>query len=250
MTALSKIIVADDHPLFRAALAHALTSQFPTASIIEAGDFEEITNQIDAHDDTDVVLLDLDIPGSYGLSTLVYLHGHYPVLPVVIVSGTTDQGIIRKALQHGAVGFIPKSTPLDQVMQALQKIMAGEVWAPGLDQLGNYRPSIVPNRDLVRRIGRLTPAQFRVLMMLTEGLLNKQIAYEMNISEATVKAHMTVILKKLGVSNRTQAVVATQALSTIEADAESAADTNNNTAGNTAAETQAATPAASSTGQN
>lgn len=224
MGLISKIIVADDHPLFRAALSHALTTQFPEAAIIEAGDFQEITDKIDAHDDTDVVLLDLDIPGSYGLSTLVYLHGHYPVLPVVIVSGTTDQAIIRKALQHGAVGFIPKSTPLDQVLTALQKIMAGEVWAPGLEQLGNYRPSIVPNRDLVRRIGRLTPAQFRVLMMLTEGLLNKQIAYEMNISEATVKAHMTVILKKLGVSNRTQAVVVTQALSTVEQAPEAASE--------------------------
>jgi DNA-binding NarL/FixJ family response regulator len=158
----------------------------------------------------DLILLDLNVPGVQGFSGLLYLRAQYPHIPVVIVSATEDPGTVRRSLDLGASGFIPKSQPVDQIRAALRRIMNGEVWFPeDVDASGVEEET----RVLAARLARLTPQQMRVLMMLSEGLLNKQIAYNLNVSEATVKAHVSAILQKLDVDSRTQAVIAINRLS-------------------------------------
>ncbi len=199
------VIIADDHPLFREALSLALTRVLGPARIIEAGDMSELQRAADANPDADLVLLDLHMPGVQGFSALVYLRAHHPELPVCVISAHNSQSVIGRALDHGAAAFIHKSAPIDEIRAALQTVLAGDLWQPADGDAGQV--AAPDELEIAERISELTPQQFRVLMMVAEGMLNKQIAYDLEISEATVKAHMTAIFRKLGVTNRTQAVL-------------------------------------------
>jgi DNA-binding NarL/FixJ family response regulator len=203
--ATHRFLIADDHPLFRGALRAAISGRFASAHIAEAGNFEEVTADLEARPDTDLVLLDLKMPGVSGFSGLIYLRAQYPGVPVVVVSAHQDPSIIRRCMGFGASGFIPKTLEIDGMRTAIRTVLDGGVWVPpdlALVEEDNETSNIV------RRLSTLTPQQVRVLMMLSDGLLNKQIAHELGVSEATVKAHVSAILLKLGVESRTQAVIA------------------------------------------
>ena len=201
-----RFIIVDDHPLFRGALSQALRASFQSADILEAGSLDELTERLARAGETDLILLDLTMPGVQGVSGLVYLRAQHPEVPVVIVSASDDAKTIRHCIDCGASGFIPKSQSVEGIRDAIRKIIGGEVWLPPDIDL-----SVAPSgesAEVVGRLATLTPQQVRVLMMLGEGLLNKQIAYKLGVSEATIKAHVSAILQKLGVDSRTQAVIA------------------------------------------
>jgi len=199
------LLIADDHPLFRGALREAVNGLFKRADIGEAGTFEEVTDLLERGGDIDLILLDLRMPGVRGFSGLMYLRAQYPSLPIVVVSANDDPAVIRRCMEFGASGFIPKTLGVEALRQAIARVLQGEVWTP---------PDVDLARDddaesaAIARLATLTPQQVRVLMMLSGGLLNKQIAHELGVSEATVKAHVSAILQKLGVDSRTQAVIA------------------------------------------
>src|SRR5476649_685100 len=204
--ASTHLVIADDHPLFRDALRQAVASVVASAKIDEAGSFEELTRLLEHDSDVDLIMLDLSMPGISGFSGLIYLRAQYPGVPVVIVSASDDVETIRRSLDFGASGFIPKRFGAETLRDAFAKILAGDVWIPAdVDLSAATDPEAARLRD---RLVTLTPQQVRVLMMLSEGLLNKQIAYELGVSEATIKAHVSAILQKLGVESRTQAVIA------------------------------------------
>lgn len=201
-----RIVIADDHPLFRGALRQALVGLSPSMTIEEAGSIEDVSAALEKGPAADLVLLDLSMPGVRGFSGLMFLRAQHPEVPVIVVSANEDHGVIRRCLDFGASGFIPKSVSAEMMRDAIRAVLDGNVWTP---------PDLTPDggqdretADLVARLATLTPQQVRVLMMLSEGLLNKQIAYELGVSEATVKAHVSAILQKLGVESRTQAVIA------------------------------------------
>lgn len=201
-----RIVIVDDHPLFRGALNQALRAALQDVEILEAGSLEELTLVLASDKAVDLILLDLSMPGVHGLSGLLLLRTQHPEIPVVIVSANEDADTIRRALGFGALGFVPKSQPVEHIRAAVRKVLDGEVWTPpDIDISG---PGDKETGELVGRLSTLTPQQVRVLMMLGEGLLNKQIAHRLSVSEATVKAHVSAILQKLGVDSRTQAVIA------------------------------------------
>jgi DNA-binding NarL/FixJ family response regulator len=200
------LVIADDHPLFRDALRQAVATVVASAKINEAGSFEELTALLERETDVDLILLDLSMPGISGFSGLIYLRAQFPAIPVVIVSASDDAETIRRSMDFGASGFIPKRFGVETLRDAIGKVMNGDVWVPAdVDISAAADPDMTRLRD---RLVTLTPQQVRVLMMLSEGLLNKQIAYELGVSEATIKAHVSAILQKLGVESRTQAVIA------------------------------------------
>ncbi|MGL4612529.1 MAG: response regulator transcription factor [Shewanella sp.] len=208
------IIIADDHPLFRNALRQALMNAFEHTQWYEADSGEALQAVLDHPDlSFDLVLLDLQMPGSHGYSTLIHLRTHYPDLPVVVISAHEDINTISRAIHYGSSGFIPKSASMETLKTALTAVLFGDIWLPkGID--------VIPIEDdnidkMASKLSDLTPQQYKVLQMFAEGLLNKQIAYDLDVSEATIKAHATAIFRKLGVRNRTQAVIA---LSQLEMD--------------------------------
>lgn len=201
-----RFIIVDDHPLFRGALSQALGNAFAKAEMLEAGSLDELTELLGGAAEIDLILLDLSMPGVHGVSGLLYLRAQHPEIPVVVVSASDDPGTIRQCLDCGASGFIPKSQPVDRIRSAIRKILSGEVWLPADMDLSGVAAG--ETAELVSRMSTLTPQQVRVLMMLGEGLLNKQIAFKLGVSEATIKAHVSAILQKLGVDSRTQAVIA------------------------------------------
>ncbi len=206
------VIVADDHPLFRTAIKEALEAEQGQTRFLEANSFESLQKLVDEQKEVDLVLLDLHMPGISGFAGLVYLRKRYPSVPVVIISANEDPVVIQRALEHGAAGFIPKSSSIATITEAIAEVLMGEIWSPDTtvsDLPGNN----VSEVELADRMSQLTPQQFKVLMMMSKGLLNKQIAYELSVSEATIKAHVTAIMNKLGVNNRTQAVLAASQLS-------------------------------------
>jgi DNA-binding NarL/FixJ family response regulator len=204
--ARTRLVIADDHPLFRDALRQAVASVIPSAKIEEAGSFEDLTALLERDAEVDLILLDLTMPGISGFSGLIYLRAQYPAIPVVIVSASDDVETIRRSVDFGASGFIPKRFGVDALRDAILKVMEGDIWIPSdVDLSAAADPEMTRLRD---RLVTLTPQQVRVLMMLSQGLLNKQIAYELGVSEATIKAHVSAILQKLGVESRTQAVIA------------------------------------------
>lgn len=200
------IIIADDHPLFRGALRAAVTGLFRDVAVIEAGTLDEANAAITAEPETDLVLLDLKMPGVSGFSGLNFLRSQHPTIPVVVVSGIEDPQTIATCMDFGASGYIPKTTPIETMHAAIRAVLEGGTWTPPDVELAGGGDK--ETGDLIRRLASLTPQQMRVLTMLSEGLLNKQIAYELSVSEATVKAHVSAILMKLGVESRTQAVIA------------------------------------------
>ncbi|MGA0532987.1 response regulator [Hansschlegelia sp. KR7-227] len=199
-----RLLIADDHPLFRTALKEAMSGE--AAAILEAGSFDEASKTLEADPTLDLVLLDLNMPGVSGFSGLMYLRAQYPSVPVVVVSANEDPKVIRRCMEFGASGFIPKTLGVDVMRSAVRAVLEGDEWTPpGIDLAAAGDDE---SAKLAQRLGTLTPQQVRVLMMLSQGLLNKQIAYELGVSEATVKAHVSAILAKLGVESRTQAVIA------------------------------------------
>ncbi len=198
-------IIADDHPLFRGAMRQALAGIEDGLEIVEAGDFNTARSAAAEHPDADLMLLDLTMPGVSGLSGLITLRAEYVSLPVVVVSASDDPATVRRALDLGASGFISKSASIDEIRDGIRAVLAGDVWTPREFELGAEQDAEIG--DLIKRLQTLTPQQSRVLGMLAEGLLNKQIAYELSVSEATIKAHVSAVLQKLGVDSRTQAVI-------------------------------------------
>lgn len=199
------LLIADDHPLFREALRAAVQRVLPGVRLHEADSVDALYTLVDAHADADLLLMDLNMPGAQGFNALVHLRALHPQLPVVIVSAREEPAVMRRALDHGALGFIPKSADSDTIGEAIGAVLDGERWAPA-DALN--APAISSDEhEIAQRLRDLTPQQFRVLQMLGVGRLNKQIAYDLGVSEATIKAHVTAILRKLGVTNRTQAVL-------------------------------------------
>ena len=204
-TTTTKIVIADDHPLVRGALREAVAGAVPGSDIAECGDLEQLSALLAKSGGADLVLLDLSMPGVRGFSGLMYLRAQHPDTPVVVVSGNEDPSVMRRCIDFGASGYIPKTTAIEAMRGAIRTILEGQTWTPPDVDLA--APADKETTDLVRRLASLTPQQVRVLMMLSEGLLNKQIAYELTVSEATVKAHVSAILQKLGVDSRTQAVI-------------------------------------------
>lgn len=203
-----KIIIADDHPLFRHALLETLKPKFAQTQWLEAQNVEELEQQLKATADADLLLLDLHIPGAHGFTNLINIRSHFSQIPVVIISAHEDDETMAKAIEYGASGFIPKSTPVETICQAIMTVLAGDVWMPEHFKA----PEEANTQDIAQRIASLTNQQYKILMMFAQGMLNKQIAYDLNVSEATIKAHATAIFKKLNVRNRTQAVIAMNAL--------------------------------------
>jgi len=201
-----RLVITDDHPLFRGALREAVTGLFKRVDIAEAGTFNEVAELLERGSDVDLVLLDLAMPGVRGFSGLMYLRAQYPGVPVIVVSANDDPAAIRRCMEFGASGFIPKTLGIEAMRGAISRILRGGVWTPPDVDLSTG--SDAETAALMARMATLTPQQVRVLMMLSEGLLNKQIAFELGVSEATVKAHVSAILQKLGVESRTQAVIA------------------------------------------
>ena len=206
MSQSTRIVIADDHPLVRGALRQAVSGAVAGSTVVECGDLDELIRELDENSDVDLILLDLAMPGVRGFSGLMYLRAQHPSVPVVIVSGNEDRSVMRRCIDFGASGFIPKTTDIENMRTALRLVLEGGTWTPPDVDLKS--PADKDTADIVRRLSSLTPQQVRVLMMLSQGLLNKQIAYELTVSEATVKAHVSAILQKLGVESRTQAVIA------------------------------------------
>ena len=205
--AAKPIVIADDHPLFRAALRQAVAAAAPDREIIETSSLAAAREEVEARG-PGLLCLDLHMEDSDGFAGLLSLRHDYPALPVAVVSGSESADVVRRALKFGASAFIPKSLGVDEIRQAIAAVLEGDVWAPPVSE------AETPDADLAERLAALTPTQLKVLISVHKGLLNKQIAYEMSISEATVKAHLTAIFRKLNVQTRTQAVLAAGALIT------------------------------------
>lgn len=201
-----RLLIADDHPLFRGALREAVSGLLEQVDIAEAGTFDEAVERLERGGEVDLVLLDLTMPGARGFSGLMYMRAQYPSVPVIVVSANDDPATIRRCMEFGASGFIPKTLGVDEMRAAISRILAGGLWTP--PDVDLTAGSDAEAAELMGRMATLTPQQVRVLMMLSEGLLNKQIAFQLGVSEATVKAHVSAILQKLGVESRTQAVIA------------------------------------------
>ncbi|MBY6186459.1 response regulator transcription factor [Marinobacter hydrocarbonoclasticus] len=200
-----RILIADDHPLFRQALGELLRRHYPDCVLIEAEGVEALERVLAEQAEPDLLLLDLHIPGAQGFHTLLQIRQNHPAMPVLVISGQEDDGTVARARQYGAAGFVPKSLPVTAMLEAVSMVSAGEPWWPTAAE---------PSADdqMAARIASLSPRQHKILMLFGEGLLNKQIAQKLGLSEATVKAHASAIFLKLGVRTRTQAVIALQSL--------------------------------------
>ncbi len=209
-----QLIIVDDHPLFRDALRHVLNDFLANATISEAGSMDELSEIIDQVSEINLVLLDLATPWAKGFLGLMSLRAHHPEVPVMVVSATENHEVMRRCLEFGAAGFIPKSASADTIREAVKQVLEGGVWSPPNFDLAD--PGADELAGLITSLSTLTPQQVRVLAMVSKGLLNKQIAYQLGISEATVKAHVSAILQKLGVDSRTQAVIAVNKIESLE----------------------------------
>jgi len=208
------VLIADDHPLFRDALKLAVTQAIPGTHIIEADSVDSLFVALESNPDLELLLLDLNMPGAQGFNALVQARAHFPAVPIVVISAREDRHIMHRALGHGAAAFVPKSASIDLIIAALRAVLSGDTWLP--PSVPHESASLSLNHaeaEATSRLATLTPQQFRVLSMLSAGLLNKQIAGELAVSEATVKAHVSAVMQKLGVGNRTQAVLLAQKLS-------------------------------------
>lgn len=213
VSVMTRLLIADDHPLFRAALRQAANDSVDNCAVVEADDLNSVLDTLADDPDIDLVLLDLHMPGSQGLSGLATLRGHFPGVAVLVVSAHDEVRTVRRALDHGAAGFIPKSASPAEIGDAIRSVLDCGSWLPpALAQAIKALPADPSDVDLASRLARLTEQQYRVLALLGEGLLNKQIADRLMIQERTVKAHVTAIFEKLGVRNRTQAGVMLRSL--------------------------------------
>lgn len=204
---VTRFLIVDDHPLFREALQIAVQMAYPDVATVEARTVAEALDLLAGHDPFDLALLDLNIPGVHGFEGLLQIRTRHPRLPVVVVSGHEEPRVIAEALSYGAAGFIPKSVRKDELAGAIRSVMEGAVYVPETYDGPPKADERSDRSELMARLARLTPQQLRVLQMLKQGLLNKQIAYELQVGETTVKAHVSEILRKLNVYSRTQAVI-------------------------------------------
>lgn len=202
---MNELLIADDHPLFREALRGLIAKLYPSTAIYETDNISSLYNLVEDRPNADLLLLDLSMPGAAGYSALVHLRSQHPQLPIIIVSAHEDPVLMRRALDHGAMGFIPKSVESKTLSAALQQVLIGNTWLP--EAAASIPPISSEEKQAAHLLQELTPQQFRVLQMVSTGLLNKQIAHDLGVSEATIKTHMTAILRKLGANNRTQAVL-------------------------------------------
>lgn len=209
---IEKIIIADDHPMFRSALSQAIGLQNDAQEIIECASVDSLKEQLKQHSDADLLLLDLNMPGADGFSALAYVQQKYPFLPTVIISAHDKQQTMSQAKQLGAIGFISKSATIEQIHNGIQTVLQGQPHFPEAIDNQNLSQQEQAAIEISQQLADLTPQQYKVLNMIKQGLLNKQIAYDLNISEATVKAHVTAIMRKLKVNNRTQAVMKASSL--------------------------------------
>jgi DNA-binding NarL/FixJ family response regulator len=203
MADIERFLVADDHPMVRDALASALGQTFVGAQFSMAGTLAQAQAALDRQPDTDAVLLDLDMPGMDGLTGLARLRSEHPTVPIIIVSAAREAGVVQRAYEFGASAYIDKSASLEEIAGIVRAVLAGEIFAP---------PDAVVGDSFAQRAAQLTPQQWRVLALMVQGDQNKQIAHKLGVGEATVKAHVTVILRKLGVRSRTQAVIEARGL--------------------------------------
>jgi len=210
---MPSLLIADDHPLFRAALRQAARDAVGDVELLEAGDLAGVLAILEAQPQVDLVLLDLHMPGNHGLAGLAAIRAQHPGVAVIVVSANDDPRVVRRALDHGAAGYLPKSAGLDELRDAIRTVLACETWLPAMLRASVSRAASSPNdADLAARLASLSPQQFRVLTLVAEGLLNKQIADRLDVQERTVKAHLTAIFERLGVRNRTQAGVVLRGL--------------------------------------
>lgn len=207
-----KIAIADDHPLFRAALMQAVNECFSNASIDEADSFEQLTHKIEATPELELVFLDLHMPGNDGFTGLAQLQNNHPDLIVIMVSSDERPEVMRKAINFGAAAFIPKSVDLATIASAINSVLDGETWLPEDIEQQVDDEQAQKNQELAKQLAKLTPQQYNVLALVADGQLNKQIAGILNIKENTVKKHVSAILLQLGVHNRTLAGLAYQQL--------------------------------------
>lgn len=198
-----KVLIADDHPLFRQALVGTLNAQFDNISVLEAESIPQLEEILSVNKLLDLILLDLDIPGAQGFNSLISIRRNYPELGIIIVSGFEDKETIHKAMHHGAAGFIPKSTSVPDMILAIKDVLTGKLWTPS----GEFNADKKEGISAADKIASLTPKQHKILLMFADGLLNKQIAYDLGVSESTVKSHASTIFLKLAVRSRTQAVI-------------------------------------------
>lgn len=204
MSQINNIVISDDHPLLRSAIRQVISDGVPNINLLEASTLDETEKILGAANRIDLLLLDIHMPGMHGLTGLCFLRAEFPSVPIAIISASSAPRLIRQAVAHGASGYILKSSPVSEIREAINSLLAGEYWVPDLENNDELK---LEDSDRAARLSSLTPQQFRVLRMVSEGQLNKQIAYQLNISEATVKSHVSAILQKLGVNSRTQAVI-------------------------------------------
>jgi DNA-binding NarL/FixJ family response regulator len=202
-----EVLIVDDHPLFRAALKGAVAAACTNCEFLEADSVAGLFDTLEVHPHADLLLLDLNLPGAYGFCALAHLRGSHPGLPVIVVSAMDDVRTVRQAMALGAQGFVSKSADAATIGHNVQSVLRGEYVPPAGLGANSESESDADALDFAQRMAQLTAQQFRVFGMLCLGRLNKHIAYELHITEATVKAHMTAILRKLGAANRTQAVL-------------------------------------------
>lgn len=204
----TSLLIADDHPLFRSALKQAAQDALGQVQLAEVGSLEAVLTTLEANPEIDLVLLDLHMPGSHGLAGLAAVRAQYPGVAVIVVSANDDPRVVRRALDYGAAGYLPKSAGLDELRDAILTVLNCEQWLP--PGLRTAVSSVAPHAGdsaIAARLASLSPQQFRVLVLVAEGLLNKQIADRLDVQERTVKAHLSAIFDRLGVRNRTQAGV-------------------------------------------
>lgn len=204
MSAGQRIVIADDHPMVRRAVGEAVSKVVPEAALVEVGTLAETMAAVGTAPTPDLLLLDLNMPGMDGFTGIAALRAAHPAVPILVVTAHEDPAVPRSAQQFGAAGYVPKSAPLGVIGEAVKAVLAGDEWFP--DVAAKATNASDGGSD------ELTPQQARVLVLLADGKLNKQIAHDMSITEATVKAHMTAIFRKLGVKSRTQAVIAARSL--------------------------------------
>ena len=202
------LLIADDHPLFRAALRGAAADAVAQLQVLEAESLDGVLAALESRADVDLVLLDLHMPGNHGLAGLAAIRAQFPGVAVIVVSANDDPRVVRRALDHGAAGYLPKSAGLDELRDAIRSVLACEQWLPAALRATVARAqSSRQDTELAARLASLSPQQFRVLTLVAQGLLNKQIADRLDVQERTVKAHLSAIFERLGVRNRTQAGV-------------------------------------------
>lgn len=208
----AKVAIADDHPLFRAALKQAVVESFDKADILEAENFQDLLAIVEQTPSLEIVFLDLHMPGNDGFTGLTLLQNHFPDLVVIMVSSDDQPEIMRKAIDFGACAFIPKSANLTLIGSAIGQVLDGEIWLPEHTNMNADQETAAEHLRLAKQLAQLTPQQYTVLACIADGQLNKQIAFDLDIKETTVKKHVSAILLKLEVYNRTQAGLVYQQL--------------------------------------